>query len=116
MLTFPALSITPLIDDWSEEKAFDPTIESKAEGGYRITRPRCTRVPKTWNVTIRPATDNDKSLVESFEDSVGVGADIFQWTNPKNSQVYQVRFLGKVKYRLWVRDDQWEIKFALEQV
>lgn len=115
MANFPTLSQNPAIN-WGEKKAFDPTIRSKAEGGYVQTRSRFTRLPKKWEIKYKSISTADKDLIEAHEDTQRVGADKFNWTNPLNSTVYEVRYLEPIDYKIAGAQGYWDVEFILEQV
>lgn len=115
MANFPTLTASPTID-WQEGKAFDPAIRSKTEGGYVQTRPRFTRLPKKWEIKYKAITTTDKDLIETHENTQKAGADKFNWTNPLNSIVYEVRYLEPIKYKIAIAQGYWDVDFILEQV
>jgi len=114
--TFPTLSRKPTVDGWEEGLAFDPTISSDAEGGYKQTRPRCTRIPDKWSVAYKAIPTTDKALVRAFEKTVKGGTEIFAWTNPDDNTAYNVRFKGLVSYKMHSNNDFWNVNFSLEEV
>ncbi|MDH4100609.1 MAG: hypothetical protein OEV28_08535 [Nitrospirota bacterium] len=117
MESFPSLSIPPSVTPWDEGLAFDPTLSSEAEGGYRQTRPRCTHVPRLWHIGYIAMPSADKALLEAHELAVHVGADLFQWTNPLDSQTYNVRFKGgPLKFKMHDSALFWDVEFILEGV
>ncbi len=116
MADFPALSITPAIDGWTEQKAFDPTIRAQSEAGYTKTRARTTRIPKKYTITYSPTPLADKQAIAAFEDTVKVGADSFNWTHPIDNVVKVVRFAEPVKYSVLWHKNWWKIDMVLEEV
>lgn len=116
MLNFPVLSDAPDVDAWEESRAFDPTIRTKSEGGYTKTRPRTTRIPMQWKLQFKYLSAADKAALQSFESSVKVGADAFNWTNPVDGQVKVVRFKEPVKYVPVGCKLYWRAEMALEEV
>ena len=115
-MAFPTLSINPSVRDWTEEKAFDPTIRSRSEGGYVKTRARCTRIPRKWHMVYDALSKTDKETLEEYEDDQQVGAGSFNWTNPLNSTTYSVRFAGPVKYTMMGNVNFWTVAIDLEEV
>ena len=113
--TFPTLSVNPSVSPWEEGVAFDPTISSQAEGGYKQTRKRCTRIPDKWTVGYKPLPRADKILIRAFEKTVGVGSEIFQWINPDDNVTYNVRFAGPVDYGMHGMSSIWDVNFVLEE-
>jgi hypothetical protein len=120
MPTFPTLSTNPSVEGWGEEAAFDPAIRNKVEAGYVASRPKFTRIPKKWGGVYKSIPNADKNLIETFEfTEVYCGSTNFNWTNPLNSTVYDVRFLGTIKYDLAVETEEgyrWDVTFTVEQV
>jgi len=116
MADFPTLSSAPLISAWEEKAAFDPTLRSPFEAGYIQTRPKFTRIPYHWHVAYGDLSDTDKGTLKTFENTVKVGSDSFNWTNPTNSTVYSVRFLAPILFRLAADGEVWSAEFDLEQV
>ena len=114
--TFPSLSQSPAITPWEEQAAFDPTISVPAQGGYRQTRPRFTRIPSKWTLGYLVLPQADKTLIRGLEGDVKIGAEQFSWTNPLDSVVYQVRFLGPVRYKMHGSKFYWDVEFEIEEV
>ena len=116
MPTFPTLSQNPSIEGWDEGIAFDPTIKSRTEGGYKQTRPRFTRMPDGWNIAYKALPQADKNTLRTFEKTVKVGSEMFTWTNPINSVTYNVRFVKPISYKLHLTSIYWNVEFELEEV
>lgn len=112
-MAFP--SITAIVDGYSTEKAFDPTIRSRSESGYLKTRARCTRIPEKWTVYYI-ITTAQKTLLESHVDSVGVGGSAFTWTDPVTSTTHSVRFAEPVRYSTLPSNDLWKAQIMVEEV
>lgn len=91
MLSFPILSVRPVYPI-KEGRAVDPTLRSQSEAGYVQTRPRFTRVPKSFEFSYKLIPDADKNTLKTFEESVAFTSDIFIWTHPQTSSTYNVRF------------------------
>jgi hypothetical protein len=104
------------MEGWSEERAFDPTIRARSEAGYLKTRARTTRVPKKYKVTYSPLPLADKQTIEDFEDTVLIGADSFNWTDPTGGGVKVVRFAEPVKYSALWHKNWWKVEMTLEEV
>ena len=90
MPTFPTLSVNPSVESWDEGVAFDPTISSPKEGGYRQTRARFARIPDKWHVGYYPCPAADKTLIRNFEKTVKVGRKIYM---DQSVTSYEVGFL-----------------------
>ena len=113
---FPLLSQTPAITPWEEQAASDPTISVSTQGGYRQTRPRYTRIPGKWKISYLILSASEKAVLGNFEKQVKVGAERWSWTNPLDSVVYEVRFLGPVRYKMHGSKLYWDAAFEIEEV
>jgi len=116
MLRFPSLSDQPDVNGWEEQRAFDPAIRAKSEGGYTKTRPRTTRVPMQWKVVYAYLSGADKSVLQVFENMVKVGSDAFLWTNPVDGLDRKVRYREAVKYAPVGSKLTWRAEMLLEEV
>lgn len=116
MLSFPSISDQPDVNGWQEQRAFDPTIRAKSEGGYTRTRPRTTRIPMQWKVLYAYLSAADKSALQEFEKLVKVGADAFVWTNPVDGTERKVRYREPVKYSPVGSKLYWRAEMVLEEV
>lgn len=108
----------PIVGDWDDMIAHDPTIRSQSEGGYVKSRARFTRIARKWTVKYDWVTKANKNTIKAFEAARYGGSANFTWTNPEDSTDYTVRFLGLVRYPphphtnfLW-----WMIEFILEEI
>lgn len=63
-IIFPSLSCFPTMD--GSESLENDTLSDKAQSGYVATRPRFTRVRRTWKVNFRTITAADKLALETF--------------------------------------------------
>ena len=90
MADFPDLSIDP--ERPLKEEREDSTIRSNQEGGYETTRQRFTRIRRKWGVNYKLMPQADKDLLTAFLETVGGGADLFNWTHPITSEAVVVRF------------------------
>ncbi len=78
----------------------DNTVTSETEDGYEITRPRSTRAPgRTFETGFTEISSADKTLLESFWQSVRGNADLFTWVDPTTGQEITVRFKGTMKFQ-----------------
>ena len=118
MATFPTLSVAPIVSDWDETAAHDPTIRNETDGGYVITGARFTRKPpKKYHIKLEPLPPTDKGLLESLEEEIRVGAGIFTWTNPNTAGSHDVRLKAPIRYRLYKgTPNLWTAEFDLEEV
>ena len=114
MANFPTLSKPPSYDLSHENE--DAVLKSDFEGGYVHTRAKFTRLRKKFpGVLYRDMTDTDQSTLDTFETTtVHGGADSFNWTHPKSSVTYVVRFAKPIKYT--ITEFGWNFEFDLEQV
>ena len=113
MADFPTLSSKPDSENWTEEPAVDPTIRSEFENGAVQTRTRFTDVPKKWDLIYRDMSQADKDTLKAFEKTVGYGGDIFNWTNPQDTNTYEVRFAGPVKCKVEpVNPAAWQVPYT----
>lgn len=97
----------------------DPSFSNETEGGYRISRRRHTRssLRKTWKSGFTHLSTADKATLDSFYESVGGSADIFDWTNPENNTSYSVRFKDKPKWEYAGIGPlhRWNVSFYVEE-
>lgn len=114
MADFPTLSKPPAFGQ--KEHNEDSVLRSDYEGGYEHTRPRFSRLRKNFpGVVYRDMTDTDKSTLDTFENvTVKGGADAFNWTEPKSSVTYLVRFTKPVEYT--PTEFGWDFEMELRQV
>lgn len=97
-----------------EGRALDPTIRSQSEGGYVVTRPRFTRVPKTFEFSYKMLPDADKDTLKAFEETVAFTSGIFVWTHPKTSATYNVRFDKTLEFE-YVEFGYWSVAIKLNE-
>lgn len=94
MVDFPTLSMRP--DGLSFRVSIpNPSIESEeTDGAYFNTRPRYTRrPPKTFRFKFTDLGQDDRDTLDDFFSNVVKGSSvIFNWTDPTNGSVHQVRF------------------------
>ena len=108
----------PLVGDFEDTMALDPTIRSQVDGGYATTRARFTRLPRKWTLRYEWVSQANKNLIKAFEVARRGGSDSFTWTNEEDDTVYTVRFLGLVRYipHADTNYTRWIVEFILEQV
>jgi hypothetical protein len=112
MATWPTLSRQPIYP--LEEKTTDSLIKTETEAGYTQTRPRHTRMLRSFKLSYKALTDADKALLDTFfYTSTSRGSVVFAWTNPITSTSYNVR----IKPITWqaVRYNQWAAEIELEE-
>ena len=100
------------------DMAQDPTIRSRADGGYVKSRTGFTRTPRRWHVAYTWLTQANKNTLRSFESARGVGGEAFLWTNPEDGVLYTVRLLAPLQYTpvQYTNFKFWDVEFDLEQV
>lgn len=104
-------TISPDGDD-----AFDPTLRSQTEGGYVVTRTRCTRVPRVWGLHYVSMSDANVETLRTFVGTVKRGAVSFTWPHPVSGVTYTVRFdQGGVRSKRNNPDDN-DVDMTLEEV
>jgi len=132
MATFPTLTRrgtelhNPVVGDFEDNMAHDPTIRSLSEGGYVTSRARFTRIPRKWTLKYNWMSQANKDTVKAFEEGnantvpVGVagGSDSFDWLNPEDGETYDVRFFGMITYKAHAHTNflWWMVEFILEEV
>ena len=111
-LTFPTLPnpVFP-IQTGSE----DPTISSTFENGMEQTRPRFTRLRRSWTLKWTFMLNEDRDTLMTFWNTTSGGSVEFIWTNPTDEQTYTVRFSGPPKEN-WINDRGWEIEISLKEM
>ena len=116
MASFPTLSRYPEIGSFKETKAYDPSLRSQMGDGTVVSRAKFTANKKKWQLTYRLLTDADKTLLDTFQDTVMIGSDTFSWTSPQQNDgsTYTVRFEGPIQFRLMSESHlEWEAKMNL---
>lgn len=98
----------------------DPAKKQEVEGGYTVSRPRYTRLPrKTWTTGFSDLTTVEKDSFATFWDTKMGGSASFTYLNPADAATYTVRFMGqpKINYVGMAALRRWEITgITLEQV
>lgn len=120
MPTFPTLPSGAILDSRKHSAEHeDPALKQEMEGGYTASRARHTRAPRaTWSCGYTYITTADRDALLDFYRQMRGGSTHFDWTNPQDSQVYVVRFEGKLKetYVGQGTNQRWDIAFQLVQV
>ena len=80
-----------------EEVTEDPAIRSGFETGIVHTRPRFTRVRRTWKISWEYIKGADYRVLRTFYDQIRGGALSFNWTHPIENKVFEVRFKGEIQ-------------------
>jgi len=121
MADFPTVALAGLEDSKHfTEASADPAKRAEVDGGYTITRPRYTRLPrKTWTTGFTDLTEVEKNNFQAFWDLKRGGSNSFTYLNPADATEYTVRFKGlpKIKYTGMGPLRKWDITgISLEQV
>ena len=104
MAAFPTLNRrgselhNPVVGDFDDTMAHDPTIRSLSGGGYVTSRARFTRITRIWAIHYTWLTKANMNTLKDFEMARRGGAGEFTWTNPEGNTGYTVRFFGKAKF------------------
>lgn len=96
MADYPTLSTFP-VEGSLKEKKIDNTLRSSAEDGTVLTRSPVTALKKEWEWDLRNLTDADVALLDTLEEDMGIGANVFNWTHDKTDVVYVVRLAESIR-------------------
>ncbi len=99
-MAFPTLSKVPAKEGYRRVPLYDPTLRSKSEDGLIVTRRRHTRLPWQWWFVYRELPEADLATLDTYQGTVGVGADAFQWTDPVSGTTYVCRFAEPIDAKL----------------
>lgn len=113
MLSWPSALPAPRYKGFDEDHP-DQTISSVSEAGYRISRPRTTRMPGRWTGSWTALTDEQYQMFEAFWKSVHGTSEMFTWMHPKFGTTHTVRFLSKSKFVL--TEYGWQGAVEVEEV
>lgn len=105
----------------------DPAIRSKMENGLVFSRPRTSKVNRTWSVVFNNAPQSDADLISDFVQNTSIGGSMaFLWFDPRTGEEVPVRFakLPQIADAGWAtqKDDtsvsglSYNISFDLEEV
>jgi hypothetical protein len=98
----------------------DPSIKTEMDGGYMVSRPRHTRLPrKTFTIGWKKMLDTDKVILQNFWNVRRGGSNSFTWTDPVEDVGYTVRFKSQglnFQYAGAGNTKLWDITIELEQV
>lgn len=115
---FPTLSRDINYIGYEETLQEDPTLRTSPEDGVVITRARKTANKKKFSFSIEYLTDADKTLLETFQDTVMVGSETFNWTRWKqsNSTAFVCRLTAPIRFYLMPTDSsKWGASFEMEE-
>ena len=78
----------------------DPVQSHSTDGGYKITRPRYTRLPrKVFTTGFTDLSQAQRVTLQSFYDSKRGGSDSFTWTDGTSGTEYTVRFGSELIFK-----------------
>jgi hypothetical protein len=115
-MAFPTLSAAPRS---CPESVIDDTIKTDTEAGYVQTRPRFTKIRRTFGPIQYLLNRADRDLLVAHDESVK-GSTIFTWTHPITGTSYNVRYKsdGRVKTEPLLDSSPrlFSAEFSLEEV
>ena len=112
MTDFPTLS-TGAWWPIEESQAEYADLKSPVEAGYKITRRRFTRAPRTWKMQYGAMNDSDYQVLSQLIDEQGTTGS-FNWTHPITGETHEVRFVRRPK--LLFKNTLWFMHCELEEV
>jgi len=113
-MNYPTLTAVPNRDFGDDTNKM--TIKSESQGGYTTTRARNSRSRETFNVKYTDMSETDHATLKAFfDDDAGGASEIFNWTHPTSSTVYEVRFKEDKLARNFLLEDTWTVEFVLEE-
>ena len=98
-----------------EETTPDPAIRSEFEDGSVHTRPRYTRMRRTWILTWQSMSNVDYQTLRWFYSAQKGGSVSFQWSHPLEGGQRTVRFVGELTAKITERD-YYSVTVKLEEV
>lgn len=118
MLTFPALepnisTATNCAESYTENVQ-DSAITTTTDANYKITRPRTTKMLKSWSFSWVALSDTDYATINEFWQKVGT-FEMFNWVNPIDGKVYIVRFTEAFSFQ-YVHPAGWQGTLKFEEV
>lgn len=117
MPTYPALSRKPSYPLTPNGEIEDVILTSPKEAGYEQTRPRTTRVRRSFGVNYVDLPNVDVALLRTFESTtLRNGADAFTWTHPLTGTSYTVRLQGPIRFSQVKGHTSENVSFMLREV
>lgn len=114
-MNFPTLSVNPSVALGQDSRI--KTLKSPTEDGYVITRSAWTRAKKVFSVKYNALSVTDyNTLLSFFEDNAKGAAEVFNWTHPVSSTVYEVRFKDDILQAEYITSSLVSCSFVLEEV
>ncbi|MCK4522084.1 MAG: hypothetical protein KAU20_05905 [Nanoarchaeota archaeon] len=114
-MNFPALTAICLapLDESTKLK----TLKSPAEDGYVISRAAWTKARKTFTIKYNDMSTTDyNTLLSFFTVNAKGGTEIFNWTHPITSVIYEVRFKEDILNVSYMTSSFVNCSFVLEEV
>lgn len=115
--------VFPTMDKDQDSRFYSVDLEDKAmksqmDGGYVVSRAKHTRRPRrSFKTGFTGILNADRARLEAFYELVGGGSVVFDWTDPIEQKVYQVRFGAALsfKYSGIGIAQLWDVQIQLEQ-
>lgn len=98
-----------------EETTENPAIRSEMENGIVLTRPRYTRMRRTWILTWANLIGSDYRTLRNFYVAKKGGSLSFTWPNPIETEYFTVRFNGEITGK-YTASDCWNVTLKIEEV
>lgn len=113
MSYFPTLSVSP---ELPIRMSYKENAVIAQFDGYVQTRPRFTRIIRTFSFTYRLLPQSDLSQLTDFIEQVGI-FQAFNWTHPKTGETFVVRFARMPTIELVVGPTPYyDVSIELEEV
>lgn len=114
---FPTLPppVIPEVSNNSYQEDFpDSTITTTTDAKYKITRPRASRMPGTWDYSWIGLTNAEYAELIAFWKLVNGTAGMFLWTDYISGEQKTVRFSAKGKWTQYY--EGWRGSLSFEEV
>lgn len=92
----------------------DSTISVTTDANYKRTRPRTTRMIRSWTFAYNALTDEKYDALVAFFETVGKFQS-FTFTNPIDDKDYTVRFTSDFSFQ-YVAPNGWQGSLTFEEV
>ncbi len=97
-MAYPVLSRNPSSLD-PDGKLEDSTLRSEFTAGYSQSRPKFTRLRRTWGVSYADLPNADADTLRAFESTTLVnGSAPFVWTHPISGITPTVQIIGCISF------------------
>lgn len=94
----PNLPVSSNCGDSYKVKSQDSTISTTSDANYKHTRPRTTRMIRTWTFAWVGMKQEKYDLLMDFWSKVGTFQS-FSWKNWMDGKTYLVRFSGALEWQ-----------------